>query len=293
MGAFFCIRWKSILLAVRNNRKINLDVCINLIYYNIYQVDTWEDKMKRQKIRKLVLIVALLLLPVIMWYLSPAIIITGASKGIITGSFIVFMLMLFGSIFFGRLFCGYICPAGGLQECIMMVNDKSLKQGFRNSIKYVIWGVWFSVVVVCFVLSKSKITVNPFYMTDHGISITGIFNYVIYYGVIGFIFIPALIHGKRAFCHYFCWMAPFMVIGEKIGKVLHIPHIYIKSDKSKCISCKQCNKNCQMSLDVAGMVADEKFSNSECIQCGACIDSCPKKALNYRFGIEENYCGKR
>jgi len=80
--------------------------------------------MKRQKIRKLILIIALLLLPIIMWYLSPAVIIIGANNGIITGSFIVFMLMLFGTMIFGRLFCGYICPAGGLQECIMIANEK-------------------------------------------------------------------------------------------------------------------------------------------------------------------------
>lgn len=175
----------------------------------------------------------------------------------------------------------------------MMANDKSSKQGLRNCIKYGIWVVWFTTVVVCFILSRCKITVNPFYLTDHGISVTDISNYVIYYGVIGVIFLPALIHGKRAFCHYFCWMAPFMVLGEKIGKVLHIPHIYIKSDKSKCISCKQCNKNCQMSLDVAKMVVDEKFNSSECIHCGACIDSCPKKVLSYGFGREVSSCGKR
>jgi len=248
--------------------------------------------MKRQKIRKLLLIVALLVFPVIMWYLSPAIIIMGASNGIVTGSFIVFMLMLFGAMFFGRLFCGYICPAGGLQECIMMANNKPSKQGARNSIKYVIWVVWFTTVIACFILSKCIITVNPFYLTDHGISISHIYDYVIYYGVIGLIFIPAIIHGKRAFCHYFCWMAPFMVIGEKVGSVLHIPHIYIKLNKSKCISCKQCNKSCPMSLDVAGMVADEKHNSSECIQCGECIDSCLKKALCYGFGREESNCGK-
>ena len=83
--------------------------------------------MKRQKVRKLLLIVAFLLFPITMWYFSPDIIIVGAMERIINGSFITFSMMLFGSIFFGRLFCGYLCPAGGLQECAMLVNDKSLK----------------------------------------------------------------------------------------------------------------------------------------------------------------------
>ena len=39
-----------------------------------------------------------------------------------------------------------------------------------------------------------------------------------------------------------------------------------------------------MGLDVAKMVADGNNSKcSECIQCGACVDSCNKKAIKYSF----------
>lgn len=46
--------------------------------------------MKRQNIRKLLLIISLLLFPITIWYMSPYLIIQGAMEGIITGSFIVF-----------------------------------------------------------------------------------------------------------------------------------------------------------------------------------------------------------
>ncbi len=48
--------------------------------------------MRRQKIRKALIIISLLLFPVIINYLSPYIIIDGASHGIINGSFITFTL---------------------------------------------------------------------------------------------------------------------------------------------------------------------------------------------------------
>ncbi|MCM1194045.1 MAG: 4Fe-4S binding protein [Acetatifactor muris] len=38
------------------------------------------------------------------------------------------------SIPFGRLFCSYLCPAGGLQECAFAVNEKKPKQGWRNDL---------------------------------------------------------------------------------------------------------------------------------------------------------------
>ena len=48
--------------------------------------------MRRQKIRKALIIISLLLFPVIINYLSPYIIIDGALHGIINGSFITFTL---------------------------------------------------------------------------------------------------------------------------------------------------------------------------------------------------------
>jgi len=240
--------------------------------------------MKRQTVRKALLLISLLLFPVTMWYFSPYLIIQAASEHIMNGSFIVFCLMFVCSMFLGRVWCGYLCPAGGLQECALSVNNKSSKQGWRNYIKFVIWIIWIAAVVVTFVLGKNKVTINFLYMTDHGISIAEIYNYIIYYGVIFLLLIPAMIHGRRAACHYICWMAPFMIIGSKVGQFLHIPQLHIEADKSKCISCKKCNSVCPMGLDVAKMVADGNNSKcSECIQCGACVDSCNKKAIKYSF----------
>lgn len=239
--------------------------------------------MKRQKIRKLLLIISMLLFPITIWYMSPYLIIQGAMEGIVTGSFNVFLLMLLGSVFFGRLFCSWICPMGGMQECLFSVNEKFPKQGWKNNIKYVIWIVWIFAVIVCFVFRKKEITIDFLYMTDHGISIAEIYDYVIYYGVVFLILIPAVLFGKRIFCHYFCWMAPFMVIGTKIRNLLHLPGIHVASEKEKCISCKKCNQECPMGLNVVELVKNDSDFGTECIQCGACVDNCPKKALLYRF----------
>ena len=237
--------------------------------------------MKRQNIRKLLLIISMLLFPITIWYMSPYLIIQGAMEGIVSGSFIVFLCMLLGSVFFGRIFCGWLCPMGGMQECLFSVNDRVPKQGFRNYIKYAIWVVWIGAVILCFIFRKKEISIDFFYMTDHGISIAEIYNYVIYYGVIFLVLIPAVLFGKRIFCHYFCWMAPFMVIGTKIRHFLHLPGLHIISEKEKCISCKKCNQNCPMGLNVVELVKDDHDFGAECIQCGSCVDHCPRKALSY------------
>lgn len=48
-----------------------------------------------------------------------------------------------------------------------------------------------------------------------------------------------------------------------------------------------------MGIDVVNEIKKDVIDNSECIQCGACIDSCPKQILSY--GIikrKENDNGK-
>lgn len=237
--------------------------------------------MKRQNIRMLLLIISLLLFPVTLYYFSPYLIVLGASQGIITGSFIVFSLMLFSSIFLGRVFCGWICPAGGIQECLIYVNDKQAKGGKLNWIKYMIWLPWISIISVLFFYAGGFNSIDVFYQTTHGISVIDIMGYIIYYGVLFLIVILAVTTGKRGFCHYTCWMAPFMIIGTKFRRQFRIPSLQIKADTEKCISCNKCTNKCPMSLDVLGMVQKSDMNNDECILCGECIDICPKSVIHY------------
>ena len=199
------------------------------------------------------------------------------------GSFFVFMAMLAASLFLGRAWCGWLCPAGGMQECLIRCNDKPAKQGWRNHIKYVIWVIWITLVIVTFILGKNKVTVDFFYQTDHGISVTEIHNYVVYYGVLMILVLPGLIHGRRGACHYLCWMAPFMIFGYKLGRLLRLPQVKIKSKPQTCAGCKSCQKVCPMALDVPALARRGEINSAECILCGECVAACKTGALQYKI----------
>ncbi|MDR1158495.1 MAG: 4Fe-4S binding protein [Oscillospiraceae bacterium] len=234
----------------------------------------------RQKIRKLLLLLSMFLFPITLYYFSPALIINAGLDGVVSGSFIVFVCMLISGVFFGRLFCSYLCPAGWLQDCACIVNDKPPKQGRKNYIKYGIWIVWIAVVVFCYVHKGQILKIDFFYQTEHGISVTDIYGYIIYYGIILLILLPSLIGGTRAFCHYFCWMALFMVVGTKLRQLFHMPGLHIAIDNDKCVSCHHCKEVCPMCIDISD-VAQRGDLNMECINCGVCVDSCLRKALTY------------
>lgn len=239
--------------------------------------------MKRQKIRKALIFISLLLFPVTLYYLSPALIIEGASQGIITGSFIAFSLLFVTSLLLGRSFCAWICPGAGLQEACFRISDKRAKGGNFNNIKYFIWVPWISIIIFSAVKAGGFRSIKPFFQTKYGISIAEPANYPIFYTVVGLITVLSFTSGKRAFCHYGCWMAPFMIIGTKLRNVFKWPALHLKANKNVCRSCKTCTKNCPMSLEVNKMVQKGSMINSECILCGTCVDGCPEGVIKYAF----------
>ena len=242
--------------------------------------------MDRNKIRNVMILIMFALFPLIYYYFSPYLVITAAAEGIVAGSLIVFGLLFVASLFLGRAFCGWICPAGAMQELCAKVRNKNCKNGKRNWIKYGIWLPWVSIIVVMFIQAGSIVAIDPLYQTYFGISITGVESAIMFLVIAGLIAGIALVTGKRGACHTICWMAPFMIIGRKIRNSADWPALQLESDRNLCINCKACTRICSMSLDVNAMVQKQAMENAECVMCGRCVDVCPKGAIKYAFGKE-------
>ena len=239
--------------------------------------------MNRPAFRRTAILIMFALFPLIYYYFSPYLVIMGAAEGIVAGSLIVFALLFLTSLFLGRAFCGWVCPAGATQELCAKVRNTSFKNGKRNWIKYLIWVPWLSIIIVMFLQAGTIVAIDPFYQTYFGISITGVESAVMFLAIAGLIAGIALATGKRGACHTICWMAPFMIIGRKIRNAANWPALQLEADSSKCINCKACSRNCSMSLDVNAMVQNQTIENSECILCGRCVDVCPNGAIKYGF----------
>jgi len=237
------------------------------------------------------LIISLLSFPVTMNYFSPYVIIHGASQGIVNGSFIMFTAMFLSSMFVGRLWCGWACPAGGLGEVCTALNDQTVNGKRIDWIKWLIWVPWIAIIAWAAVSAGGYRSVNFFLDTVGGISVAGdadrpvIAAYAIYYIVLGIFFALAVFVGRRAGCYAICWMAPFMILGRKLRNLFAWPSLRLQAETGKCTSCLTCNSNCPMSLDVNSMVQAGRMENSECILCGSCVDGCPSKAIHYSYSV--------
>lgn len=243
----------------------------------------------RQRVRNALLLCAFLTFPITMNYLSPYIIIDGAMNGIVNGSLVMFALMFLSSLFLGRAWCGWVCPAGGMQEMVEPVNRKPVNGRKIDWIKWLIWIPWITLIVVMAVRSGGYASVDLAYQTQNGISVAGapdrpiVFAYVIYYIVIFLFTGLAVVVGRRAGCHTVCWMAPFMIIGRWVRNRFGWASLRLQADASACTSCRLCTSGCPMSLDVNSMVQRENMEDPECILCGTCVDNCKTGVIRYTF----------
>jgi len=237
----------------------------------------------RQHIRNAVLIISLLLFPVTLNYFSPYVILFGASQGIVNGSMIIFGLLFVASLFFGRLWCAWICPAGALGEVCMRANDDPIGAKWLDYLKWMIWIIWLGLFGFFAISAGGFKSVNFFLLTESGISVDEPMKYFIYFIVVGVFLILSLLVGRRAGCHSICWMAPFMILGRKLRNIFSWPSFRLKAEPDNCINCGKCTTNCPMSLNVNAMVNDNHMENTECILCAQCADNCPKNVIHLVF----------
>jgi len=236
---------------------------------------------KRQNIRKGILIISLILFPITMNYLSPYVILFGASQGIVNGSMIMFALMFLSSLFFGRLWCAWICPGGAMGTVCILANDNRIKHIWLDYVKWVIWFIWLGFIAFFAIQAGGYKSVDFLLLTDRGISVTEPMNYIIFYIVMSLFFGLAILLGRRGACHTICWMAPFMIIGRKIRNIFAWPSYRLRAVPETCIACKKCTKACPMSLGVQEMVANNTMENAECILCANCADICPTDSIHF------------
>jgi len=240
----------------------------------------------RQQVRLALIILSFILYPVTFAYVSCPIITEAAGLGIVSGGLVVFGLLFASSLVLGRLWCGYLCPAGGLQEACNLALKKPLWTKKADWLKYLVFtGIFGSIALAIWSFGGLK-TIDLFYRTESGISILAAGGVAMFLGPVIITAFFALIFGRRGFCHTFCPIAVMLMIGRKIRNFAGWPALHLEAENDRCIDCKKCSKECPMSLDVNDMVRKDAMENTDCILCGSCADACPKGAIRYAWTTE-------
>lgn len=239
--------------------------------------------MNRQQVRKTLLILAFISLPITLVYISPIIILSGAGEGVATGSMVLFIITFLASLILGRFWCGWLCPMGGWQDICGNVQKWPVSGGKYNLIKYGVWAVWIAMLISLLAGAGGIREVDIFYNTHSGFSLTQPVAFGVYFLLLGILFLMVIIAGKRGMCHYLCPVCVNFIIARKIRNFFRWPALHLSVDRDQCISCRRCSKACPMGLDVLSMVQDGRMETEECILCASCADSCPRGAISFGF----------
>lgn len=171
---------------------------------------------------------------------------------------LVTSLVILSSLLVGRVFCGYVCPPGALQELAYLAPVKKVKVPSSITAK-VRWAVFAAMLVlsVVFAINLTKI-----------IGLPDLFQLVLGPGLV--IFLVIIIASTviyRPFCRFVC---PF----GALSSLLSWRSVYGVRRNSSCVDCGRCEKVCPPQVLRAR-------AGSECYLCGRCLATCHKDALDY------------
>jgi len=183
-----------------------------------------------------------------------------------------FLLLIPATYLFGRVWCGWLCHLGALQEFLFRSRKlrliNSLKaQKYLKIIQISAFGLW----IVQLVITQTNLfcEIDPFKVAFNMIAVNWIG-----YALLGILLISSVLIYKP-FCRTLC------PVGLILGWVSFIPGARRLNKNDFCVNCKNCNDECNQ----RAMIHEERktvLHNEDCIMCGECFDGCKKKALKIK-----------
>jgi polyferredoxin len=162
---------------------------------------------------------------------------------------------------FGRIFCGYLCPVGTVQELASHAPVPKVNWRQKSMFMVIRAGFFIVFLLMAFLLSASFLAL---------FGIRDFFYLVLTAGTVVFIGVLLLsMTFYRPFCRLICPYAVLLSLGAWKG-------IFKLQRTDACIECKKCEKACPTDE------AKRQDGKAECYLCGRCTDICPAAgALKY------------
>lgn len=211
-----------------------------------------------------------------------------ASSGNRAPTYVLGILMLFG-LTLGRTICGWLCPAGLLQELLHKIPvpkiGKSRITRVLSWLKYAILAVFVVAVPLWYSLQSYPVPAFCKYICPVGTfeGTIGLLSNPVNadkFSMLGILFtrkfvilliiVAACVFIYRAFCRFLC------PLGAIYGLFARVALIGVKVEPAKCTDCGRCVGCCPMDI--------KRVGDHECISCGRCIGECPTKAIAFKAG---------
>lgn len=191
----------------------------------------------------------------------------GRAIPIVFLSIMAFILLM--TLVANKLFCGWNCPIGAVQEIIYNIplpKKYKVKWPFKitNTIRTTIFIIF---LLLLFTTGTSLYAyLNPFEFLHWRLEAAVIPAFLMTFIAALFIY--------RPFCYLACPM------GLVSWCVEHVSFIKVRLDKNACTDCMKCVK--ESPCPTVQAILDGKRSRPDCHACGVCMQVCPEQALRFK-----------
>lgn len=207
------------------------------------------------------------------------------STGTIYKDLIISLSVIILTLFFGRIFCGWICPLGTLHQFISNIfhhKNKNLKINLYKKIYKIKYFILIFFLISALLSLNLEGFLEPLSLMYRSIAISFlpifISNFIkVEYSHSWFIGIFFIFLLSLNFIFPRFWCRVLCPLGALLG-ILSFSPLFKINKKDGCTSCNKCIKNCQ-----GGDEPHKEHYHRECIVCLNCIDPCPEKVLSYSF----------
>ncbi|MDE6638312.1 MAG: 4Fe-4S binding protein, partial [Muribaculaceae bacterium] len=221
---------------------------------------------------------------------------------------IVILCLIILTLLFGRLYCSVICPLGIMQDGFGWLGKKAKKNRYSyskplNILRY----SFLAIMVVAIIAGINSMVALLAPYSAYGRIVSSLLRPVWIWGnnllaswaeqhnsyafynveywqngysimivaVVTLIILAILAwRNGRTYCNSIC------PVGTVLGFFSRFSLFRIVIDKSKCVNCNLCSRNCKSScIDIP----NHKVDYSRCVSCFDCLGKCNKGALSFKY----------
>jgi ferredoxin-type protein NapH len=200
------------------------------------------------------------------------------------------IVIFIGTLLYGRrLQCSSICLFNGFAAevfgpAIPLIGQK--RRTKPRTLRFLSIIKWVFLGISLFFIAYWVLYLLGITITSNINTITKIESYKYLVGELMFTLFFWIAFIGRGYCYY-------CPLGTVLSGVGRLAGQKIITSNTKCIQCGKCNETCPMSIDIKGKAINgENVQNIRCVGCGHCIDTCPTKTLSYSTRFVEFYRNK-
>ncbi len=182
--------------------------------------------------------------------------------------FVLFLIPTLAALFVGRIFCGWVCPLGAVQEVLGLWSRKKsiVPEAVDRSLRYLKYLMLLGLVALAVLgIRFHWVFYDPFKVIFTGTGTWIAIGLAVFFGVSSLVI-------YRPWCRYVCPLGAVLALASMAGLAMK------KADQNKCVGCALCVKTCPLGA-IRVKDGNAQFTG-ECIRCGDCSAICPNDALS-------------